>query len=248
MGHRWIGDAGCMKIFAIMVVGLLAGFLVGGLSPQAKLKAVKAELESVKTQLKEQRLGRGSAMGGVTRMLDIPEAEEASLKSRKNRAEVEEKDGEQAGADTNVTPDSVEAEDSKKNDREGRSLRNRIEVAAEAWGVRSALARDNFIDQNDLREEQALRFDVLIEAMNIRIKQSVNNLVVSIKAGEVYGEEAGVRVMNEVSDAMVITYDELDRNMPEGWRESSENDFSLTTLIDPEVAMPLTEVEDRVTF
>ena len=45
---------------------------------------------------------------------------------------------------------------------------------------------------------------------------------------------------------VVLTYDEMDRTLPNGWRTSAGRDFSLTDLIDPSVAEPLIDVEDKL--
>ena len=60
--------------------------------------------------------------------------------------------------------------------------------------------------------------------------------------------EAGLRMMNEITDALVLTYDELNRSMPPSWSDDAGNEFQLVDYIDPLVAMPLSGLEDTLQF
>ena len=53
-------------------------------------------------------------------------------------------------------------------------------------------------------------------------------------------------MMNDLSAALVTTYDELDRTMPEDWRSKSGTNFEAMTFINPAVATPLAEIEDKL--
>jgi hypothetical protein len=49
--------------------------------------------------------------------------------------------------------------------------------------------------------------------------------------------------MNELSGIVVTTYDDLDRTLPEDWRDKAGEKFQVFDFINPEVAMPLADVE-----
>jgi hypothetical protein len=127
-------------------------------------------------------------------------------------------------------------------------MRRRIEEAARLWEIRAELARDGFLSSIGADEEQSLRFDVLMEAMNIRLEHAIESWAQVLVAGEMPVREVGVRMMNEISEALVITYDEMDRGMPSTWKQNAGPEFQLIDYIDPTVALPLSGVADRLEF
>jgi hypothetical protein len=50
-------------------------------------------------------------------------------------------------------------------------------------------------------------------------------------------------MMNELSAALVLTYDELDRKLPEDWRREAGPQFELVRFVDPEVLTPLQDLD-----
>ena len=122
-------------------------------------------------------------------------------------------------------------------------MRENIETAANLWKMRSDLARDSFLVEATTGQTQVAQFDVLVSAMNIRVSNSIRTWVDYLKTQQEMTPESGVRMMNELSGAIAQTYTDLDREIPE-WRERTEGRFNAMDLVDPQVAMPLAEVED----
>jgi hypothetical protein len=112
------------------------------------------------------------------------------------------------------------------------------------WTVRADLARNSFLENLDANEQERVRFDVLIEAMNIRLGTTIENWVAGVKERGTVRPEDGARLMHELTGAVVLTYDEMDRGLREGWRDTTKPEFALFDFIDPEVINPLTELED----
>lgn len=110
-----------------------------------------------------------------------------------------------------------------------------IAQRAEEMRARASEQRSNFVAQAALSEEQSTRFDVLVEAMNMRLEDKVREWSALMEEGVLPRPESRARAMNEISEILVMTYDELDRNMPEGWRDGAGTNFSLNTFIDPDL-------------
>lgn len=125
-----------------------------------------------------------------------------------------------------------------------RTLRERLDEAIEAWRIRSEVARNNFVTRAGLTPDQAAQFDVLIQAMNLRMREHFDQFVATVQAGEPITPEAGARMIRALSDAVVLTYDEMDHKLP-GWRQSAPG-LDLGDLIDPSVAEPLLSIETRL--
>lgn len=94
--------------------------------------------------------------------------------------------------------------------------------------------RSNLVEQAKLNEQQQVRFEVLIAAMNLRLKEQAALWREAIESGAMSRPEARARAMKEIGSAIALTYDELDRNMPANWRTATTNEsINLWTFIDP---------------
>lgn len=100
---------------------------------------------------------------------------------------------------------------------------------------RAQALRSNFVAKAELSENEAVRFDVLMASLNMRLKQQSEKWREALDNESMTRSEVRARAMSEISQAMVLTYDELDRNMPDGWREQAGQDFNLMTFVEPEV-------------
>lgn len=96
--------------------------------------------------------------------------------------------------------------------------------------------RSNLVEQAKLNEQQEVRFEVLIAAMNLRLREQAALWREAIESGAMSRPEARARAMKEIGSAISLTYDELDRNMPPNWRTATTNEsINLWTFIDPEL-------------
>ena len=136
---------------------------------------------------------------------------------------------------------------SKASSDEAREyMEERIRAAKAGWRVRSDLARNSFLENLGAGEEEANQFDVLIAAMNLRLANTIGNSVDTSGEPEAIGFEHGARLIHELSGAVVLTYDEMDRTLPEDWREATDSEFALSDFIDPSVADPLIDRADKM--
>jgi hypothetical protein len=95
--------------------------------------------------------------------------------------------------------------------------------------------RTNFVAQAELSDPETVRFDVLMASLNMRLKEQSEKWREAMESETMTRAEVRARAMAEISDAMVVTYDELDRNMPAGWRDAAGTNFNLMTFVEPEV-------------
>lgn len=115
--------------------------------------------------------------------------------------------------------------------REAWMEQRRIERQARIESMRS-----NLVKQAGLDEQQAVRFDVLVTAMNMRLYDQARIWREALEDGTLSRPEVRARAMKEIGTAVSLTYDELDRNMPENWRaETTNNAVNLWTFIDPDI-------------
>ena len=240
-----------MKTLGFAVIAMVVGYLLGGWMPRTDMYALKTEIEHLKARMSEKGFHGNPSLSGITRLLDVPEqaggsgddqgntSEEADLWSDESTGEVSSVSEEDAGA----VPEEV--------GQELETFEARIVLAAEIWAIRSDIARDAFLSRINASDELAGRFDVLIEAMNVRIQDSISEWADAFRNESMPKRESALRMMHDVTAALVLTYDEMNQNMPVGWSRNAGSDFQLLQLvdfIDPRVATPLIEVHDRVNF
>jgi hypothetical protein len=213
--------------------------LLGGLGPRADLRAARTRIESLENDLKAAGRKKNRA-AGVTEMLKIP------VREPERRAAPAEKPQPPAAA---ATADEAAAPQPRPHPRfadqeQRKRFREELDTAASAWRLRSDLARNSFVSNVTEKPEEAADFDVLMAAMNMRLSNSISRWAETVTKSEDMDPETGIRMMNELSGVVVLTYDEMDRKMPQGWRDRAGKEFQLFDLIDPTVAMPLAGLEE----
>jgi len=122
-------------------------------------------------------------------------------------------------------------EDHRQDDR---TPEERMQQFMSFWSNRVVSARTNFIANAKLNEDQTTKFDVLVTAMNLRLQQKLDPAMEELRNGWRPTPEDRVRLMSDISSVLVLTYDEMDRNLPPNWRNANSNsNLSLTQFVDP---------------
>ncbi len=102
------------------------------------------------------------------------------------------------------------------------------------WARRAAVSRSNFIARAELKEDEVARFDVVVASMNIRLGNVLDPLIADLQAGLPVTPEDRARLVNEISDVVVLTYDELGRGLPEApVSQVSSNPLNVVQFADP---------------
>ena len=123
-----------------------------------------------------------------------------------------------------------------------RSLAERIREAEDLWRVRVEAARNDFLARTGFTPEQASRFDVLIEAMNLRLRGRIEEFARAVQDGQPLTPEMGARLIRDLSADVVTTYEELNRELPQ-WRSVDQGRLDLGNFVDPKIAEPLVTIE-----
>jgi len=240
-----------MKTTVIIILALLAGLVVGSWSVKVDLRRARAEVDDLKRQLSQRPAGRQGGLSGITAMLKIPDKPvrddraENSPTGQVGSARLSVRTSESNsntvlltfGGDTNARPRHRHGPDHD-------GLRKQLETASSAWKVRSDVARAGFVSNVATADDQAIQFDVTMAAMNVRLSNSVRTWVDYVKQQQDVSPETGVRMMSDLSSSMVQAYNDLDHAMPTDWRDKAGSKFQVFDFVNPDVIMPLTEVED----
>ncbi len=243
-----------MKSVLLLPFALLLGLVIGGWAPKEELRAARKET----ADLKEQLAGRekDSRMDAFTRMVQIPERAKSPKPAPKQTkvafsVAAADEPGTNALASaaaapaTNAAAAKAQPTEVKKAEPSPEDLRARIDEAKELWKTRVDIARAQWIDRLKLTPEAAALFDTSLNAMNEELYTSMQSLADTLAAGEALTPETGTRAFNEMTSALVKTYDDLSAIVPEAQRAEAAK-LELTDFIDPGVAEPLIAVQDKL--
>lgn len=232
-----------MKAAFWIPFALLAGLVLGGYGPRQTMRQERDELERLRKAVRSERPARAD-FGNMVDFLRLPAAVPPAAVSTGQVIAA----GQADLPGTNLPPSATGVTERVRGGRTNQtaiSFEERIEEAAELWRIRSDIVRSGFVRSARLTPEQTVQFDVLVEAMNIRLKDRIAEWTEVLEKEETVSPETGVRMINDLSEVLVVTYDEMDRTLPAEWRQNAGSSFDLGGLIDPMVAMPLTKVEPK---
>ncbi|OGV79146.1 MAG: hypothetical protein A2340_03415 [Lentisphaerae bacterium RIFOXYB12_FULL_60_10] len=232
-----------MKAAFWIPFALLAGLVLGGLGPRQSMRRERDELERLRKAVRSERPAR-TDFGNMVDFLRFPGTAGPATAATGTVRVADQPDA--SGVD--VTPVATGTTERVRGGRTNLnmvSFQERIEEASELWRIRSDMVRSGFLRSARLTPEQTVQFDVLVEAMNIRLKDRIAEWTEVLEQAESVSPETGVRMINDLSEVLVLTYDEMDRTLSPEWRQNAGTSFDLGSLIDPAVAMPLTKVEPK---
>ena len=256
-----------MKGYIWVPIALLLGLIVGAVGPRSELRKARQELTRLREQVKETDKEK-SHLENVLRLLKVPESSGKPRPHREPPPTPAKRENPVAAATGNVAaqaaaPAAPEVQTNvsfeltigpkpgphsrhgRQATENGQPLKDRIDEAVELWRVRSDMARNTFVADAGLSPEQSKDFDVVLAAMNLRLRDRIAYWADHLSQANVVAPETGMRMMNDLTGVLVFTYDEMDRKMPAGWREKAGESANLVDFIDPSVATPLIGVEDK---
>ena len=235
-------------------LAFVVGGLVGAYGPMEELRTREERAEAEKTKAKAKQKAAG-AFGSFAQIVNIPD--EAK---RPRRPRPSPKAGKSAAATNGV--ESTEAEvaeasdSSKTNTPAARSrkpekrlspedLKARIDEAADLWRTRIEVAKASAVSKLGLNDAGKESFDAALDAMNDRLRDSMQIVADQIASAERMTPELGVRLMGDVSTALAETYDAIGACAGDGKRDEVSN-LNLADFIDPSVAEPFVAVQDKL--
>jgi hypothetical protein len=239
-----------MRTVGWALAALILGLVLGGLGPRADWRKAQQEVARLKDEARKTGKKDGQ-LAGIRAMLKLNEDRNPAAGASPAAPSGKPTGTATGGVSRTVTVGvsatgmTVSAETARPATNRA-TMRDQIQTAADLWKVRVDLARNSFLENVAADEADVAEFDLMMEAMNRRLSNSIRTWVETVKTNGVITPETGLRMMNDLSSAVVQGYDDLDRVLPAGWREKSGGEFEVFEFINPDVALPLTEIEEAV--
>ena len=233
---------GIGKTLAYILAALLVGLVIGNSNMKADLRHARFEIERLNGELAK-RSGGKAGLNGITSMLRLPETSKAAEpEGRKHHHQAHTN---RPAAVVKIAATNAPSEVPEGKTNTVHSMSEQLKLASDLWKTRSELARNSFLSNVTASGDQAVQFDVAMAAMNLRLSNSIRTWVETIKAESEVSPEAGIRILNGISGDLLSAYKDLEQSMPPGWRTRAGAKFAVFDFIDPDVALPLTEVEGK---
>jgi len=190
-------------------LGIVGGFLVGGLSPRLEVTALKEEVSTLSEQLFE---AQQNAIGGGGRgsMLPVPgmsEMFEPAPAPQRQRARTEQPDG---SGDPDAVEPLVEPVDTGFVPEEiggpsPQSMAEEFDLAVDAQRMRAQQSRAALQEQAGLSDEDMESFDLMVEDMNGALSAYGEDLMALALSGEEPEAEEMLGLTHEVTGILYDT-------------------------------------------
>ena len=232
---------------------VLAGMVIGAWGPREEIRALKE-------MPREPEAGRRNAADGFqafAKIVNIPEearrphrrkpSDKPLFKSATNRppakavASAKAESPADAAKETSIT--NVPSRKPKRMAPE--DLRARIEEAQELWKTRVDLATAQWKEKLDLEGSASEQFDAAIAGMNDQLYDTMQTVATLLANQEKMTPELGLRMIGDATTIMSETYEKIGACVP-AERRSEVSEMQIVDFIDPGVAEPLIEVQDKI--
>ena len=242
-----------MKTVFFMPFILLLGLVIGGWAPKEELRAVRKEINALNAKFADQ--DKTQRFDTITRIAQIPDR--ATLTKQRmaplqpgTSSSVKAIQTNDVAARLSVSVASAsntaaKTSEQPKEPTKPEDLRARIDEAKELWMTRVEIARAQWLQRLKLSQDDTAKFDDAINAMNENLFAAMQNLADVVTSESALTPETGARAFNEMTSALVQTYDEINAVIPPEMQSEAEK-IELTDFIDPAIAEPLVAVQDKL--
>ena len=239
------------KCFFLLPLACLVGFLVGNWGPRADLRALQ---ELTKNEKRADAERKPDGLDTFARMAKIPETAKHPRRRRQARTDVRRSviavtnaPKAEVTADVSGATNAVAAAETQKSKsrRTPDDLRARSEEAQEMWATRVDVARAQWKAKLGLSGDAEKAFDDALQDMNEKLYASVSALAERLAFEEKMTPELGFRLMGDTSTILAETYDKIGTCIPSE-RRAEISEMQMIDFIDPAVAEPLIDVQDKL--
>jgi hypothetical protein len=222
------------KIFIYLPLAFITGGLIGMWGPNEELQTLKTR------QAQKELAAKPKGFDSFARMINIPDI------AKRRRMHHSSTNRPKSNAERNITatPKTVKAKKPQKASNP-EDLQERIAEAAELWQTRIELVRAGTLKSLSIGKDSEADFDAAMYKMNEEIRQSVQAIASALAAEEELTPELLVRLMGDVSTTMAQTYDNIGECVDDKFRDEVSK-IQLIDFIDPSVAEPLIDVQDKL--
>ena len=233
-----------MKTVIAAVLALLVGLALGGWGPRLDLRQARDQIKDLESKLRKRGASAGK-MEAVKSMLQVKDDEMSAARARARKNTPKNPVAFRSALATNNVSTPTEP-DHAKGTNSSEKFSEHLQKEMDLWNTRVEMSRNSFITNLGLNAQQTAVFDGMMAVMNSQLEQGIRQWADTLKQKDSMTGEDSIKMMNELSGVLAKTYGEMDQAMPAGWRDKAGSGFELMNFIDPAVALPLTDVQDKL--
>lgn len=239
------------RTFYLLPLACLLGFAVGYWGPRADMRAMKELTAKEKKSVVEKRRG---GFDTFAQLAKIPETASRPRHGQKPRKAAKRsaiavtnapKEAAAAPASEEVAANKDENPRQEWRRMSPEDLRARIAEAQDLWAVRVDVARAQWKAKLGIAGDAEKAFDDALQEMNENLYMSVANLAERLAGEEKMTPELGLRLVGDTTTIMAEAYDKIGASVAPEMRGEVSN-IKMTDFIDPAVAEPLIDVQDKL--
>lgn len=235
------------KTFVWLPIAFVLGGLAGAWMPTEELRELHARGMDRRPAERQPRAVGG--FGDFASLVNIPDrARRVRSVRREPPPAASSSAPEREGPPEAETPPSVAAEAKRPAPPpklRPEDLRARIDEAAEIWRTRVDIAKAAMLERLAIAPADVERVEAALDAMNSKLRDSMQTIADDLAGEGKMTIELGVLIMGDLSATMAATYDELGEIAGPEMR-SEVADLNLIDFVDPAVAEPLIDVQDKL--
>lgn len=205
------------KAVVAAVLGVVLGFLLGGVGPRREMASMRKDQEHLADQLLEAR--KRANRGPAIQYLPLP----APNRERPERTPA-------AGA----TPDGAVAEASPAPDYDGRLDGAEFDLAADAQRMRIRQSRVALREKAELSAAEEAEIDALLKKMNEELAKHADEIAKLIEMGSDAEPVDFLQVSHDVTGILLDTQKEWQETLGEDWGDLDETNQQVWNYVDLE--------------
>ncbi len=239
------------RTFYLLPLACLLGFAVGYWGPRADMRAMEELSAKEKKAVVEKRRG---GFDTFAQLAKIPETARRPRQGQKPRKDAKRpaiavtnapKEAAASPASEEVAADKGEKSRQERRRMSPEDLRARIAEAQDLWAARVDIARAQWKSKLRISGEAEKAFDDALQEMNENLYMSVANLAERLAGEEKMTPELGLRLVGDTTTIMAEAYDKIGASVAPEMR-GEVSGIMMTDFIDPAVAEPLIDVQDKL--
>lgn len=242
-----------MKYLIFIPFAILLGLAAGSWAPKKEMAGLRKEIQKLKKERKSS--GTAGKLSALNSIIKIPEKKTGRKPGDPKPSEVHSVEGTEAGTTaTNAVASGVSTNTplAKRHirrrlipDPKSKNFEVELDKAEELWETRVEMARSQWLAKLDLDDDKTKLFDKAFADMNEKLYLTMQLVAEELQTGKEMTNEAGLRIVNEVTTTLVETYDNLGAVVPEDKRPELEK-MEMQDFIDPAAFEPLIDVRDKL--
>lgn len=210
-----------MKQFVWIFVGIIAGYLLGGIKPRFEVEKQKEEMQELRDSFAQRKNKRqGAYIPLISDNLDLPKTKKPKKRQKKKPPSPPKDSSEAQSSSTNKTPQNTtpEQERQQKEQQEKRK-QEQLEILLDTQRIRAEQSRVALIEQAGFDDEEVEAMDDIIDELNSELTLYADDMLALIELQSTEGavdDQTALELTHKISGVLYESQKDMDALVGEG--------------------------------